>query len=54
MFGFSQAGGDICGSHGSDLDFDLCENWIKASALSPMMKLVVESGDADDVNTTIH
>ena len=48
MFGFSLTGGDICGSSG-DIDFDLCENWIKASALTPMMKLALDTGDADDM-----
>ena len=38
----------MCGSNGQ-IEYDLCENWIKASSLSPMMKLIVDSGDDDDI-----
>lgn len=48
MFGFQQAGSDMCGYRG-DFEIDLCENWIKASALSPFMKMIVETGANDDV-----
>jgi alpha-glucosidase (family GH31 glycosyl hydrolase) len=47
MFGFSLAGGDVCGSKGV-FEYELCENWIKAAAMSPLMKLTVDDGDEDD------
>lgn len=42
MFGFQQAGSDMCGTGGGELDMELCENWIKASGMSPFMKLLIE------------
>jgi len=37
----------MCGYSGN-VDNELCENWIKASAMSPMTKLIFDSGDDDD------
>jgi alpha-glucosidase len=48
MFGFAQAGSDLCGFSG-EFENDLCENWIKASGMSPFMKMTVDTGLDDDV-----
>lgn len=49
MFGYSMAGGDVCGFDDNEFDSDLCESWIKAGAMLPMMKLSVNSDSPDDV-----
>ena len=49
MFGYSMAGADVCGFDDDEFDADLCENWIKAGAMLPMMKLSVNSDSPDDV-----
>ena len=38
----------MCGYHG-EFDSDLCTQWIKASAMSPLMKVTFDSGLEDDV-----
>jgi alpha-glucosidase (family GH31 glycosyl hydrolase) len=48
MFGFSMSGADVCGFSG-EIQMDVCENWIKAGGMSPMMKLIVDDGTIDDV-----
>jgi alpha-glucosidase (family GH31 glycosyl hydrolase) len=50
MFGFSVAGADVCGFSG-DLtgQMELCENWIKAAGMSPLMKLTIDEADEEDV-----
>lgn len=51
MFGFVMTGADLCGyDENANFDMELCENWIRASAMSPLMKMSVESGNEDDVN----
>ncbi|CAF0863003.1 unnamed protein product [Brachionus calyciflorus] len=47
MFGFSMAGADLCGNHG-EFDSDLCSEWIKASSMSPLMRISFESGLEED------
>lgn len=48
MFGFQQAGSDMCGHNGAnEMDYDLCENWIKASGMSPFMKLLIEQANEE-------
>jgi hypothetical protein len=42
----------LCG-HNGNIDSDLCENWIKASSMSPLMKMTVDSGEPDDVSLKI-
>ena len=42
----------MCGQNGN-IDSDLCENWIKASSMSPLMKMTVDSGEPDDVSLKI-
>ena len=42
----------MCGYSG-EYEYELCENWIKASGMSPFMKLIVESGQDDDVKNNL-
>ena len=48
MFGFSMSGGDVCGSNGI-ADSDLCENWVRAGAMSPMMRLIFDGPENENV-----
>ena len=48
MFGFSMSGGDVCGTNGI-ADSDLCENWVRAGAMSPMMRLIFDGPEKENV-----
>jgi hypothetical protein len=38
----------VCGFSGN-FDSELCESWIKAAGMSPLMKLTVDTDSKDDV-----
>ena len=44
-----QSGGDVCGYNEEEFDSDLCENWIKAGSMLPLMKINFNSDSEDDV-----
>ncbi len=50
LFKLFKSGGDVCGFKENEFDSELCENWIKAGSMSPLMKLTVNSDSEDDVS----